>query len=143
LLSVSPLIVARQRLGKNPPIVARQRLGKNPPFVARQRLGKNSPFVARQRLGRNATAVTNTHPNIENCWTLRFQCGSYRIKESRRLVLPRTSRFIFRSDVVVAVDILSSGIQHSVVSQIYTNISEGIAVSVFRVEYGGTCCLYL
>jgi hypothetical protein len=27
------------------------------------------------------------------CWTCRFQCGPCRIKESRRLVLPRTSCF--------------------------------------------------
>jgi hypothetical protein len=60
-VSVYPLIVARQRLGKNPPIVVRQRLGKNPPIVVRQRLGKNPPIVARQRLGINVTAVTNTH----------------------------------------------------------------------------------
>jgi hypothetical protein len=37
-----PLIVARQRLGKNPTIVARQRLGK-----------------------KNVTKVTNTHATIE------------------------------------------------------------------------------
>jgi hypothetical protein len=59
-------IVARQRHGKNPLFVARQRLGKTPFIVARQRLGKTLPIVARQ-------------------------C----IKESRRLVLPRTSRFTF------------------------------------------------
>jgi hypothetical protein len=35
------------------------------PIVARQRLIKNLPVVARQRLGRNITAVTNTHPTIE------------------------------------------------------------------------------
>jgi hypothetical protein len=48
----SPLIVARQRLGKNPIIIARQQLSKNP-FVA-----------ARQQLGRNVTAVMNTHGTI-------------------------------------------------------------------------------
>jgi hypothetical protein len=62
-----------------------------PPIVARQRLGKNPPIVTKQRLGRNVTAVTNTHATIKNCWTWRFQCGPCRIKESRRLVLPRTS----------------------------------------------------
>jgi hypothetical protein len=30
----------------------------------------------------------------KNCWTRRFQCAQCRIKESRRLVLPRTSFFI-------------------------------------------------
>jgi hypothetical protein len=50
---VSPLIVARQRLGKKTPIVARQRLGKNP------------PIVARQRLGRNVIVGKNTHATIE------------------------------------------------------------------------------
>jgi hypothetical protein len=62
---VYPLIVARQRLGKNPPIVDMQRFCKNPFIVARQRLGKNPPIVATQRLGRNITAVTNTHATIE------------------------------------------------------------------------------
>jgi hypothetical protein len=66
-----------------------------PPIVARQRLGKNPPIFAKQRLGRNVTAVTNTHVGIEKLfWTRRFPCGSCRIKESRRLVLPRTSCFI-------------------------------------------------
>jgi hypothetical protein len=74
-----------------PPFVARQQLGKNPPVVARQRFDKNPLIVARQRLGRNITAVTNTHATIENCWTRRFQCGPCRIKESRRLALPRPS----------------------------------------------------
>jgi hypothetical protein len=36
-----------------------------PLIVARQRLGKNPPVVALQRLGRNVTAVTNTHATIE------------------------------------------------------------------------------
>jgi hypothetical protein len=53
-----PLIVTRQRLGKNPLIFARQRLGKHLPTVARQRLDKNPPILARQRLGINVTAVT-------------------------------------------------------------------------------------
>jgi hypothetical protein len=44
-----------------PLIVARQRLGKNPLKVARQRLGKNPLIVARQRIGRNVTALMNTH----------------------------------------------------------------------------------
>jgi hypothetical protein len=72
-----PLIVARQRLGKNSLIIARQRLCKDPPIVAYQRLGKNSlivarqllcknpPIVARQRLGIKVTAVTNTDATIE------------------------------------------------------------------------------
>jgi hypothetical protein len=53
-LYVYPIIVARQRLGKNPPIVATQQLGKNPPIVAMQRLGRNV-----------TAAVTNTHTTIE------------------------------------------------------------------------------
>jgi hypothetical protein len=36
-----------------------------PLIVARQRLGKNPLIIARQRLGRNVTAVTNTHTTIE------------------------------------------------------------------------------
>jgi hypothetical protein len=75
-----------------PPIVARQRLGKSPLIVARQQLGKNPPNVSMQQLGRNVTAVTNTHPTIEELldpsflmWPVSYQ------GESRRLVLPRTS----------------------------------------------------
>jgi hypothetical protein len=37
----------------------------SPLIVARQRLGKNPTIVDRQRLGRNVTAVTNTHATIE------------------------------------------------------------------------------
>jgi hypothetical protein len=60
--------------------------------VARQRLGKNPPVVARQRLGRNVTAVTNTHATIEEFLDASFSVLPVcRIKESRRLVLPRTS----------------------------------------------------
>jgi hypothetical protein len=36
-----------------------------PLIVARQRLGKNPLIVAMQRLGRNVTAVTNTYATIE------------------------------------------------------------------------------
>jgi hypothetical protein len=86
-----PSIVARQRLGKSPFIVARQRLGKNPLIGARQRLGKSPLIVARQRLGRNVTAVTNTHAIIEELLDASFSMWPCRIKESRRLVLPRTS----------------------------------------------------
>jgi hypothetical protein len=48
-----------------PLIVARQRFGKNPRIVVRQRLGKKPPIIARQRLGRTITSVTNTHATIE------------------------------------------------------------------------------
>jgi hypothetical protein len=48
-----------------PLIVARQRLGKNPLIVARQRLGKNPSIFVRQRIGRKVTAVTNTNETIE------------------------------------------------------------------------------
>jgi hypothetical protein len=69
-----------------------------PPYRCWQRLGKNTLIVARQRLGRNVTAVTNTHRQQQkNCWTRRIQCGSWRIKERRRLVLPRTSCFLLHS----------------------------------------------
>jgi hypothetical protein len=88
-----------------PPIVARQRLGKSPLIVARKRLGKIPPIVARQRLGINVTAITNTHATTNNCWTARFQWGPCRIKESRLLVLLRTScclgyRKIFQVEVI-------------------------------------------
>jgi hypothetical protein len=36
-----------------------------PLIVTRQRIGKNPPIIARQRVGRNVTAVTNTHTTIE------------------------------------------------------------------------------
>jgi hypothetical protein len=36
-----------------------------PLIVGRQRIGKNRPIVSRQRLGRNGSAVTNTHATIE------------------------------------------------------------------------------
>jgi hypothetical protein len=72
-----------------PSIVARQRLGKNSRIAARQWLGKNVPIVARQLVGRNVTAVTNTHA-IQELLDASFQCGPCRIKETRRLVLPRT-----------------------------------------------------
>jgi hypothetical protein len=79
-----------------PPIVASQRLGKNPLIVATERLGKNPPIVARQRLDRNVTAVTNTRAAIEELLDASFSMWpvSYQGK-SRRLVLPRTSCFIF------------------------------------------------
>jgi hypothetical protein len=48
-----------------PLIVARQRIGKNSLIVARQRLSNNPPTVPRQRVDRNVTAVTNTHATIE------------------------------------------------------------------------------
>jgi hypothetical protein len=48
-----------------------------------------SPFVARERLGKYVPGAT------KNCWRRRFQCGPCRIKESRRLVLPKTSWFLF------------------------------------------------
>jgi hypothetical protein len=59
-----------------------------PAIVARQRLG-NNPVFARQRLGKNVTAATNTHATVELLDAFSMLPG--RIKESRRLVLPRTS----------------------------------------------------
>jgi hypothetical protein len=50
-----------------------------------------SAIVARQRFGKIVIAATNTQATIEECWTCRCPCGLYRIKESRRIVLPRTS----------------------------------------------------
>jgi hypothetical protein len=48
-----------------PLIVARQRFGKNPPIIARQQPGKSPLIVAKQLIGRNVTAVTNTHATIK------------------------------------------------------------------------------
>jgi hypothetical protein len=67
-----------------------------PPIVARQLLGKNPLIVARQRLSRNVTAVTNKHATIEELLDASFLCGPCSIKESRLLVLPRTSCFRIR-----------------------------------------------
>jgi hypothetical protein len=78
---ILPLIVARQLLGKNPLIVARQRLGSVKIPVSL--LGNGSvETLPRQRIHTQ---------KYKNCWTLSFQCGPCRIKDSRRLVLPRTS----------------------------------------------------
>jgi hypothetical protein len=64
---VYPLIVVRQRFGKNPLIVARNGSVK-------------SPIVAWKRLGRNVTAVKNTHATIEelldalfSMWPMSYQ----------------------------------------------------------------------
>jgi hypothetical protein len=89
-----PPIVGRQRLCKNPFTIARQRLGKSSLIVARQRFGKNPLIVARQWLDRNITAVTNTHATIEELLDASFSMWPCRMKESRRLVLPRTSCFV-------------------------------------------------
>jgi hypothetical protein len=67
-----------------------------PPIVARQRLGKNPLVVTRQQFGGSVTAVTNTQATTEELLTRRFQCDPRRIKESKRIVLPRTSCFKIR-----------------------------------------------
>jgi hypothetical protein len=41
------------------------RLYVYPLIVARQRIGKNAPIVTRERLGKNVTVATNTHATIE------------------------------------------------------------------------------
>jgi hypothetical protein len=76
-----------------PLIITRQRLGKNPLTVAKQRLGKKPPIVARQRLGRNVTAVTNTHPTTEelldasfSIWPVSYQ-GKQAISSSQNFLL--------------------------------------------------------
>jgi hypothetical protein len=84
------------RVSVYPPIVSRQRFGRSPLIVDRQRVGKNSPIVARQRLGRDVTAVTNTQATIEELLDASFSMWPCRIKESRRLVLPRPSCFKIR-----------------------------------------------
>jgi hypothetical protein len=54
---------------------------------------KTSPFFAKQRLGKNVTASTNTRNS--NRIVRRVVFSEFRVvsKESRRLVLPRTSCF--------------------------------------------------
>jgi hypothetical protein len=53
-----------------------------PLIVARQRLGKDPLIVARQRLGRNVPAVTNTHATIEELLDASFSMWpvSYEVK---------------------------------------------------------------
>jgi hypothetical protein len=87
-----PRIFARQRLGKNPLIVARQRFGKNPLSL----LGNGSVD----------TLPRNTHATIEELLDASLQCGPFRIKESRRLVLPRTSCFVVGSWHVFVIDVI-------------------------------------
>jgi hypothetical protein len=61
-------------------------------FVPRQRLDKYPLIVVRQWLEKKTvTEATNAHATITNCWTRRLLWGPCRIKERRRLVLPRTS----------------------------------------------------
>jgi hypothetical protein len=50
-------------------------------------------LFARQRLDKNVTAPTNTHTTTKNYWTSLFYEVRVVSKESRRLVLPRTSPF--------------------------------------------------
>jgi hypothetical protein len=76
-----------------PLIVARQRLGKNPLIIAGQWLGKNLRIVARQRLARNVTAVMNTHATIPelldasfSMWPVSYQ-GKYAISSSQNFLL--------------------------------------------------------
>jgi hypothetical protein len=47
-----------------------------PLIVARQRIGKNPPIAARQRLGKNATAATNTHETIKEFLEASFSMRS-------------------------------------------------------------------
>jgi hypothetical protein len=56
-----------------------------------------SPNVARQQLNESITTATNTHATIKG-FLISFLCGPSRIKESRRLVLPR--KFCFLSDII-------------------------------------------
>jgi hypothetical protein len=49
-----------------------------------------SPNAARQRLVKYITAATNSHATTEKLFDVSFLCGPCHIKESRRLVLPRT-----------------------------------------------------
>jgi hypothetical protein len=69
----------------------------SPLIVARQRLGKNPFIVARQRLGSNVIAVRNTQATIEEFLDASFSMWPCRIKESRRLVLSRTSCIMMHS----------------------------------------------
>jgi hypothetical protein len=72
---------------------ARKGLGKISRIIASQLLGKSPLIVARQRLGRNVTAVKNKHATVEESLDALFFFIVARVvsKESRRVILPRTS----------------------------------------------------
>jgi hypothetical protein len=74
-----------------PLIIVRQRLGKNPLIVARQRLGKNPLIVARQRLGRNVTAATNIHAIEEMYVSFSMRSVSYQ----GRKAISSSQNFLF------------------------------------------------
>jgi hypothetical protein len=54
------------------------------------------PIVTRQRFGKNATAVTNTHATIEECWTCRCPCGLY-VWYQRKQTISSSQNFLFHS----------------------------------------------
>jgi hypothetical protein len=71
--------------------------------------------VAKQRLGKNLIAATNTHATTEEFLTRRFYAVHVVSKESRRLVLPRTSSYDSFSCLfndAVSVETIQRQIQH-------------------------------
>jgi hypothetical protein len=81
-------------------------------------------LVARQRLSKNVTAATNTQ-QWKNSWTRRLLCDRCLIKESRRLILPRTFVGFW---VLKAVEIENSVLTKS------TDVCEKCVASLYRVE---------
>jgi hypothetical protein len=55
-------------------------------------------FISRQRHGKNVTTATNTHVSMKEFWTRRILRGSCILKDSRRLVLPRTYLHVYHGD---------------------------------------------
>jgi hypothetical protein len=74
----------------------------------------------------------------ERAATVIGPCSYCYIKQSCRFY-----QHILRSEVVVAVIVMSSGIKYCEVSQTLTKFSEETVVSIFGVEYRETCRLYI
>jgi hypothetical protein len=68
-------------------------------------------IVAGQRLGKKVTAATNTHRIEEFLETGRFYEVRVVSKESKRLVLPRTSYNIMLSSVTLSLAYSSSSLR--------------------------------
>jgi hypothetical protein len=94
-MCVSPIVV-RQLLGIDVPTATNARNKEQlldasylcGPFrIKEESLGLSvyPPIVARHWPGKHVPAA------MKNCWRRRFLCGPCHIKESRRLVIPRTS----------------------------------------------------
>jgi hypothetical protein len=86
------------------------------------------PIFGTQRLGKHVPAAT------KNCWRRRFLCGPCRIKESRRLVFPRTPCFRVKFHVSTITSYKQCCISSShIITSYYFPPSQ---VSQFRFQKG-------